>query len=88
MTNTGPSVIDADLGVNPGTSITGFPPGTVGGAMHDNDAVALQAQSDLTIAYNNAAGRATDGAIPADLGGQTLVGGVYTAARRLGLTGL
>ena len=54
VTNTGPSVITGDLGVGPGTAITGFPPGTVvGGTIHANDAVALQAQSDVTTAYNN-----------------------------------
>jgi Ice-binding-like len=56
VTNTGPSVLNGDLGVSPGTAITGFPPGTVNGATHANDAVAAQAQSDLTTAYNVAAG--------------------------------
>src|ERR1700709_2078043 len=40
VTNTGPSVLGADLGVSPGTAITGFPPGTVLGTTHDDDAVA------------------------------------------------
>jgi sortase (surface protein transpeptidase) len=54
VNNTGASFIAGDLGVSPGTAITGFPPGAVGGAQHSADAVALQAQSDLTTAYNNA----------------------------------
>ncbi len=87
ITNTGPSVITGDIGVSPGTSITGFPPGLVNGTQHSADAVALQAKSDLVAAYNDAAGQATDSALPPDAGGLTLVPGVYTASSTLGLTG-
>ncbi|MFI6666591.1 ice-binding family protein, partial [Streptomyces sp. NPDC050481] len=87
ITNTGPSVITGDVGVSPGTSITGFPPGLVNGTQHSADAVALQAKSDLVAAYNDAAGQATDSALPPDAGGLTLVPGVYTASSTLGLTG-
>ena len=80
VTNTGPSVLSDDLGVSPGSAITGFPPGLVLGAIHANDAVAAQAQSDVVVAYNDAAGRPSNGAISADLGGSTLIGGVYTAS--------
>ncbi|MFN2464677.1 MAG: ice-binding family protein [Candidatus Dormibacteria bacterium] len=58
VTNTGASVISGDLGVSPGSAVTGFPPGTVvNGTMHVTDATATQAQSDLATAYNNAAGQ-------------------------------
>ena len=87
VTNTGPSTINGDLGVTPGAAITGFPPGTVNGTIHAADAVALQAQSDLTTAYNDAAGRTPPAAVPADLGGLTLTGGVYKSASALQLTG-
>jgi hypothetical protein len=87
VTNTGPSTINGDLGVNPGAAITGFPPGTVNGTTHAADAVALQAQSDLTTAYNDAAGRTPAATVSGDLGGRTLVGGVYKSASTLGLTG-
>ncbi|MBT2498341.1 DUF3494 domain-containing protein, partial [Agromyces sp. ISL-38] len=88
VTNTGPSVLNGDLGVYPGTSITGFPPGiVVGGTTHTTDAHAQQAQSDLTIAYNSAASQAPDATSPPDLGGQTLVAGVYFSATTAGLTG-
>ena len=87
VTNTGPTVLGGDLGVSPGTAISGFPPGIVGGTVHATDAAAAQAQSDLVIAYNDAAGRASDATLSPDLGGQTLVGGVYTAPSSLGLTG-
>lgn len=88
VTNTGPSVVTGDLGVSPGSSIAGFPPGIVVGAIHATDTVAVQAQSDLTIAYNDAAGRASDSTISGDLGGLTLTPGVYTSASSLGLTGV
>ena len=87
ITNTGPSVISGDIGLSPGSAVTGFPPGTVNnGTMHVADAVALQAQADVTTAYNDAAGRSPTATVTADLGGQTLLPGVYTGAT-LGLTG-
>ena len=82
VTNTGPSIISGDLGTCPTPAITGFPPGTViNGTIHAADAVCLQAQSDLTIAYDDAAGRAPTTTYPGvqDLGGLTLAPGVYKA---------
>src|ERR1017187_3033716 len=58
VTNTGPSKINGDLGLWPGTSITGFPPGTVKGVIHTTDAVAHQAQLDALNGYTNLAGMA------------------------------
>ncbi|MFE6482863.1 ice-binding family protein [Streptomyces sp. NPDC057757] len=92
VTNTGPSSITGDLGVHPGTAIIGFPPGTVLGAQHSADAVALQAKSDLVTAYNNAAGQAPDVTYPTapdpvELGGRTLDPGVYKAPISAGITG-
>jgi uncharacterized membrane protein YgcG len=88
VTNTGPSIISGDLGVSPGTAVTGFPPGVVNnGTIHSADAVAAQAQADLTTAYNDAAGRTPADAVTSDLGGQTLAPGVYKAASSMGLTG-
>ncbi|MFE9067921.1 ice-binding family protein [Streptomyces violaceusniger] len=87
VTNTGPSVVNGDLGVSPGTAVTGFPPGLVNGTIHSADAAALQAQNDLTVAYDNAAGRTPDASISGDLGGLTLAPGVYNAASSIGLTG-
>ena len=81
VTNTGNTIIKGDLGLSPGTAVTGFPPGIVvpPGTFHVTDAVALGAQNDATIAYNNLAGQACDfGPFgPTDLAGQTLVPGVY-----------
>jgi hypothetical protein len=87
VTNTGSSTINGDLGVSPGAAITGFPPGTVNGTVHAADAVAGQAQLDLTTAYNDAAGRTPFVAVPADLTGLTLTPGVYQNSSALGLTG-
>ena len=87
VTNTGPSVLNGDLGVSPGTAITGFPPGTVNGATHSADAAAGQAQSDLTAAYNDAAGRTPAATVAGDIGGQTLTPGVYKSGSSVLLTG-
>ena len=72
VTNTGSSVIIGSVGVSPGSAITGFPPGIVvaPGTIHANDAVAAQAQSDLTTAYNSLMGRPSQ----VDLTGQNLGG--------------
>ena len=81
VTNTGPTVVTGSVGVWPGSSITGFPPGTIvpgSGTLHSADAVAQQAQADLTTAYSNAASRACGTPIPGGLlGGLVLAPGVY-----------
>jgi len=89
VTNTGPSVITGNLGVSPGSAVTGFPPGIVaGGTTHAADAVALQAQNDTTTLYNNLASQAcTSDLTDQDLGGKTLVPGVYCFASSAQLTG-
>jgi hypothetical protein len=90
VTNTGPSTIHGDLGVSPGSAVTGFPPGLViaPGTIHVADAVAGQAQSDVTTAYDALAGEAsTSDMTGIDLGGQTLVTGVYTFSSSAQLTG-
>jgi hypothetical protein len=87
VTNTGPSTLSGDLGVSPGTAITGFPPGTVSGATYAGDAQAAQAQSDLVIAYKSAAGRATTSGVAGDLVGKTLTSGVYTSSGPIALSG-
>ncbi len=89
VTNTGPSVINGDLGVSPGTAVTGFPPGQVtGGAIHAADGPAGLAQGDLTTAYNDAAGRPIPALVSGDLGGLTLTPGLYKSTSTLGITGI
>ena len=89
VTNTGATALVGDLGVSPGTAITGFPPGTVtGGTIHAGDAVAAQAEVDLTTAYNILAGQAVDQNLTGqDLGGLTLTPGVYHFSSSAQLTG-
>jgi Ice-binding-like len=91
VTNKGPSVLNGDLGVTPGTSLTGFgAPAVVNGATHPNDAVAAQAQADLTTAYNVAAGQPIapgNDLTGVDLGGLTLSPGAYGYSTSAQLTG-
>ncbi|MDZ4169740.1 MAG: ice-binding family protein, partial [Coriobacteriia bacterium] len=92
ITNTGPTTISGlaggDIGVSPGTAITGFPPGVISGVMHSADAAASQAQTALTAAYLDAAGRSTTQDLTGqDLGGLTLTPGVYSFSSSAQLTG-
>ena len=89
VTNTGSTTVTGNLGVSPGTAVTGFPPGTVtGGTIHLNDASAAQAQSDLTTAYNAIVGTAcTVDLTGQNLGGLTLTPGVYCFSSSAQLTG-
>jgi len=91
VTNTNSSVLNGDLGVAPGTSLTGFEfPTVVNGATHDNDAVAGSAQADLTKAYDVAAGQPVapgDVLTGQNLGNRTLTAGAYRYASSAGLTG-
>jgi hypothetical protein len=87
VTNTGNTVITGDLGLYPGTSITGFPPGTVSGTIHDTDAAAQAAQAAALATFT--AGNALPGGVtlPGDIGGTTVTPGVYKSASSLGITG-
>src|ERR1700683_4217887 len=88
ITNTGSSTIGGDIGLDPGSAITGFPPGDqISGSTYVADGVALTAQNDLTTAFNSAAGRSADVIVTGDLGGSTLVSGVYQATSSMQLTG-
>jgi hypothetical protein len=89
VTNTGSSVVTGNLGVSPGAAVTGFPPGTVvSGTTHSANAVSLQAQSDVTTAYNNLAGQVcTTDLTGQDLGGMVLTHGVYCFSNSAALTG-
>jgi methionine-rich copper-binding protein CopC len=80
VTNNGPTTINGNVGVSPGSTITGFPPGIVNGSTHLNDAAAQQAHSSLTSAFNNVAGR-TGAVVVAggELGGLTLAPGIYAS---------
>jgi hypothetical protein len=88
VTNSGATLVTGDLGVSPGTSITGFPPGAVTGTTHSADPVAAQAQADVGTAYGFAAGETCDVNLTGqDLGGMTLPPGVYCFNTSAQLTG-
>ena len=93
VTNSGPTIVTGNLGVSPGTAVTGFTgiapggPGTVTGSINSANAFSGQAQSELTTAYNIAAGLPSNGLNPADLGGTTVFPGVHTSQPSLGITG-
>ena len=87
VTNTGSTTVAGDVGVSPGTAITGFPPGLASGAIHSADSAAAQAQTALTAGYVDAAGRAGGTPVAGDLVGQTLTTGVYTSSSSLAESG-
>jgi hypothetical protein len=87
VTNTGSTVVSGDVGVCPGTAVTGFPPGSTGGTIHLADGVASLAQATLTAGYIDAAGRAGGTSVAGDLVGQTLTSGVYTSTSSLADSG-
>jgi hypothetical protein len=90
VTNTGPTVLQHNLGTYPNaaiTAITGFPPGEVGGEIHRGDGHAQQAQSDLTGAYTRAALQAPDSVLAPVIENQTLEPGVYRASSSVQING-
>jgi hypothetical protein len=80
VTSAGFSALVGNLGVSPGTAMTGFPPGTVSGTMHSADAASNKAQADLGAAYADVAGRSPATPIAGSLGGLTFTRGVYKSA--------
>ena len=87
VTSTGLTSVTGDLGVSPGTAVTGFRPGVLVGAQHAGDPAAAQAEADLTTAYNDAAGRTLcPVTVAGNLGGQTLAPGLYKSTSSLEIT--
>jgi hypothetical protein len=87
VTSAGASNITGDLGVFAGTAVTGFPPGTLNGTLHAGDPTAQQAQMDLTAAFNDAVARTNSPiAVAGNLGGQTLVPGLYKSTSSLAIS--
>jgi Ice-binding-like len=88
-TNVGISEVNGDVGVSPGAAIVGYPPGVISnGAQHGGDATAAAAQVALTTAFSYVMSR--PGAVDLsglDLGGMTLLPGVYKFTSSAGLTG-
>jgi len=85
------TILTGNLGVWPGSAITGFPPGVVIGTIHAADGTAETAQGDALTAYNSLVGEACPGAndlTGQDLGGMTLLPGVYCFSSSAQLTGI
>ena len=87
ITNSGSSVLNGNLGLYPGTSVTGFPPGTLSGTENVNNAAALQAYNDVTAAVATllAITPVTD-ITSVDLGGTTYTPGHYNATTQTAWT--
>ncbi|HEX2897975.1 MAG TPA: ice-binding family protein [candidate division Zixibacteria bacterium] len=84
IANTGTSNVTGDVGLSPGTSVGGFPPGIMNGTQHINDVDANNAKLDLTTAYNNAAGRTVAPiSVAGNIGGRTLAPGLYKSTSSL-----
>lgn len=91
VTNTGATLVTGDLGLSPGSSVTGFfpidgGPGNITGTYHITDVAAANAQIAATAQYLFLAGMASTATVSGDIGGQTLAPGVYTAATSLAVT--
>lgn len=88
VTNIGPTLVNGDLGVSPGSAISGFPPGVVSGTTHSANATSLAAQTAAGNAYNALAGQACNIDLTgSDLGGLTLTPGTYCFATSAQMTG-
>ncbi len=87
VTNTGGTIVTGDVGLSPGSDVVGFPPGSIVGTLHVSDTAAAGAISDLTIAYNDAAGRTLcPVSVSGNLGGMTLAPGLYKSTSGLEIT--
>ena len=88
ITSTGATTITGDLGLSPGSSVGGFPPGILTGTQHINDNIVNQAKIDLTTAYTNAAARTSTDIVTlsGNVGGLTLSPGLYKSTSSLAIS--
>ncbi len=85
--NSGDTTVTGDVGVSPGGSISGFPPGVDTGSMHQGDSVAGLALSSASAAYADAVSRSSARvAVAGDIGGQTFTAGLYTSTSSLAIS--
>jgi len=88
ITNTGPSIINGDVGLSPGSALEGFPPGIINGVQQITTPAAADAKLCLTEAYLDGQGRSLNSiSLPGNLGGLTLAPGLYTNSSTTGITG-
>jgi Ice-binding-like len=86
ISNTGSTVVTGNLGLTPGTSVTGFPPGVYTGALDVDNTAATNAKTSAQATYTYLAALpagTTEGA----LDGLTLLPGTYTSATSMSLAG-
>jgi uncharacterized protein (TIGR03437 family) len=87
IVNTGATAVTGDIGVTPGTAVSGFPPGVLSGIVHADDAVATQALADASTAYQAAVALSTGSVVVAgDIGGQTFTAGLYQSLSSLAIS--
>jgi hypothetical protein len=88
VTSTGATNVTGDLGLSPGTSVGGFPPGIMVGTIRINDVLATQAKLDATAAYNDLAGRTSTDIVTlsGNIGGLTLTPGLYKSTSTLSVS--
>ncbi|MFA5047191.1 MAG: ice-binding family protein [Paludibacter sp.] len=88
ITSTGATNITGDMGLSPGTSFGGFPPGILVGTKQINTNLAVQGKLDLTAAYNDAAGRTSTDIVTlsGNIGGLTLTPGLYKTTSSLAIS--
>jgi len=87
VTSTGATSVTGDLGLSPGTSVTGFPPATITGTQNITTPGAAAAEANLTIAYNNASSRSNCAVtVAGNIGGQTLTPGLYKSTSSLAIS--
>jgi hypothetical protein len=87
VTNIGATKVEGDVGISPGSAITGFPPGVIHGHLHIADRIARRAKLDLTTAYNDAMGRTRNPIkVAGNIGGHTLYPGLYRSTSSLSIS--
>jgi Ice-binding-like len=87
VTSTGATAVTGNLGLSPGTSVTGFPPATITGIQNITTPQAAGAEANLTIAYNNASARSNCAvSVAGNIGGQTLTPGLYKSTSSLAIS--
>jgi len=88
VTSTGATIITGDMGLSPGSSVGGFPPGILDGSLEINTNLSTQAKLDLTVAYNNAAARTCTDIVTlsGNIGGLTLTPGLYMSTSSLAIS--
>ena len=88
ITSTGPSIVNGNVGLSPGSALVGFPPGIINGTQEITTPTAAAAKLCLTAAYIDGQGRSLNAiSLPGQLGGLTLAPGLYSNSSTSGISG-